>query len=209
MNRSKPAFAFDFGGVLIDWDPRYLYRKLFDGDADGIEKFFARVGFFEWNINQDRGYPFSEAVAELSSLHPEDEHLIRAYHLRYEEAIRGPIEPTVSILRSLKEAGYPLYALSNWSEEKFCLVRPRYEFFDWFDDIIISGAVKLIKPDPRIFSLLLDKIGRRASECIYIDDSQENVEVAQQLGFIPIHFQSAEQLTEELAEMKIVLSEGD
>ena len=208
MSKPLPAFVFDFGGVLIDWDPRYLYRKLFNGDGDGIEEFFARVGFFEWNINQDRGYPFSEAVADLSSLHPEDEHLIRAYHLRYEESIQGPIGPTVSILRSLKQSGYPLYALSNWSAEKFALVRPRYEFFDWFDDILISGEVKLAKPDPRIFSLLLDKIGRAASECIYIDDSFENVEVSKQMGFRPIHFKSAVQLERDLAKMGIVLQEG-
>lgn len=205
MSAPLPALIFDFGGVLIDWDPRYLYRKLFNGDPEGIEKFFTRVGFFEWNINQDRGYPFSKAVTELSRLYPEDEHLIQAYNLRYEESIQGPIEPTVSVLRALKQLGYPLYALSNWSAEKFALVRPRYEFFDWFDDILISGEVKLAKPDPRIFLLLLNKIGREASECVYIDDSLENVEVSKQIGFQPIHFRSAEQLKRNLAELGIVL----
>lgn len=204
MQNHTTPIIFDFGGVLMDWDPRYLYRKLFESEAE-VEAFLKTIGFFEWNINQDRGYPFSKAVAEHSARHPEYAELIAAYHLRYPESLNGAILPTVAVLRELKEAGYPLYALSNWSNETFLLVRPEYEFFEWFDDIVVSGAVQLVKPDPAIFRLLLERIGRPAGECIFIDDGAKNIQVAQELGFRTIHFQSGEQLRQELRGMGILL----
>lgn len=204
VNKNHRAIVFDFGGVLIDWNPRYLYRKLFDGDLQAMEYFLAKVGFAEWNLQQDKGRPFGEAVTSLSMQFPEYEQLIKAYDQRWEESIGGAIQPTVNILQSLKQAGYPLYGLSNWSAEKFQLVRRRYEFFDWFEAILVSGEVKLIKPDPRIYVLFLNKIGRAADECLYIDDSAANIATAAQLGFATIQYESSEQLEAALRQMSLI-----
>ena len=193
----KLAIVFDFGGVLVTWDPRLLYRKLVPDDAS-IERFLAETHFYEWVLEQDAGRPFAETIAEMCALHPQYCDLIRAYDLRYEESLGGPIWATVDIVRSLKEAGYPLYGLTNWPQEKFHLVRPKYEFFDLFDDIVVSGEVKLIKPDPRIFTLLLERVGRSAGECLFIDDSQKNIAMAENLGFNTIQYHSPAQLCREL-----------
>ena len=198
-----PAFIFDFGGVLINWDPRYLYRKLFDGETEAMERFLKEVDFYHWNARQDEGRPFSEGVAELCGKFPQYRDLIQAYDRRWDESIAGTYPETVAILRSLREMGYPLYGLSNWSVEKFLLVRHKYEVFDWFETILLSGEVKLVKPDPRIFAIMLERIGREASECLLVDDSIGNVEAARRLGFRAIHFQSAAQLQAELCQMEI------
>jgi 2-haloacid dehalogenase len=203
-NRAIKAIIFDFGGVLFDWNPRYLYRKFFDDDAEAVELFLSTIGFVEWNSQQDRGRPFAQAVAELSERFPEHADLIRAFDERWEESLGGVIQPTLEILLSLKEAGYPLYALSNWSEEKYQLVREHYEFLSWFREVVISGAVKIAKPDPRIFILLLDRIGRRAADCLLIDDSAENIRVADHLGFATIRFESPEQVRVGLVQMGLL-----
>lgn len=200
-----PAFIFDLGGVLLDWDRRHLYRKIFSDDPEKMDYFLTHICSLEWNLQMDRGYPFTLAVEELARQYPEWEEPIRAYYHRWEEMLLGPIEPTVTILRSLKESGYPLYALSNWSAETYRRVRSNFEFFDWFDDLLLSGEVGVIKPDPRIFHLFLERIGRSAVECIYIDDTLPNVEVARQLGFQAIHFRSGEQLKDDLERLGIVL----
>lgn len=198
------AFIFDFGGVLIDWDPRYLYTKLFNGDREAVERFLSEVRFYEWNLRQDEGRPFSEAVSELCVRYPMYSEMIRAYDTRWIESISGPIRPTVEILDALRQAGYTLYGLSNWSVEKFQVARHKFEFFGWFESILLSGEVKLVKPDPRIFTLLLNRIGRRAQECLLIDDSEQNIAAARRLGFQTIHFQSPQQLSGELARMGLL-----
>lgn len=198
------ALIFDFGGVLIDWDPLYLYIKLFNGDRQAAKRFLDRIGFQAWNLRQDAGRPFAEAVEALCAQFPQDCELIRAYDARWRESISGPIQDTVAILRDLKAQGYPLYGFSNWSVEKFNLVRHEFEFLDWFDEIILSGQVKLAKPDPRIFVLLLEKIGRKAPECLLVDDSMANIEAARGIGFRTIHFRSAGQLRTGLREMGIL-----
>ncbi len=197
------AIIFDFGGVLIDWNPRHLYRKLLD-DEQAVEDFMREIGFAEWNHEQDKGRPFPEGVAELSAKFPQYRDLIQAYDLRYDESILGPIQPTVDILRRLKQAGYPLYGLSNWNGDKFSSVRRQYPFLEWFEDIVISGDVKLAKPDPRIFQVLLARIGRTAGECLFVDDSAANIATAQQLGFATIHYRSPEQLEETLRRMGLL-----
>lgn len=199
-NNRHRAIIFDFGGVLVDWNPRYLYSKFFDGNEEGLQRFLDEIGFAEWNLQQDKGRPFAEGVAELSSRFPQYAELIQAYDQRWEESISGPIQPTVEILCELKEAGYPLYGLSNWSGEKFKLVRQDYEFFDWFEDILVSGEVNLAKPDERIFNLMLGRIERPAGECLLVDDSAANIRAAAHLGFQTIHFRSPEQLREELVQ---------
>lgn len=206
--KKLPAIIFDVGEVLLHWDPRHLYRKIFNGDNQAMERFLAEIDFFGWNLEQDKGRPFAEGIGILCQQFPQYCHLIRAYGERYEESILGPIQPTIEILRELKEAGYPLYALSNWSAETYPKVRPKYAFFDWFDDILLSGEVNLAKPDERIYALFLERIGRRAEECLFIDDSQANVDVARRLGFKAIRFESPEQLRRALEQMEILNHAG-
>lgn len=198
-----PALIFDFGGVLIDWNPRYLYRKVFV-DEQAMENFLAEIGFFEWNKLQDAGRPFSEAVADLCARHPQHCELIRLYDQRYEESLGGPISASVEILRRLHHAGYHLYGLSNWPQEKFPVVRDKYDFFTWFAELFISGEVGLAKPDPRLFRLVLERIARPAEECLLIDDSARNIAAAQSLGFRTIHFLNPQQLETELLELGII-----
>jgi 2-haloacid dehalogenase len=206
MSNAKQAIIFDLGGVLIDWNPRHLYRKLFDDDA-AMEKFLSEICTPHWNEQQDAGRPFADAVELLVAEHPQYETHIRAYWDRWHEMIGGEIKPTVTVMTELKAAGYPLYGLSNWSAETFARARPMFEFFDWFEYLVISGEVKLIKPDPRIFELLLSKIGRPAHECVYIDDSAANVSAAGKLGLGAIHFSSAEQLRKELVGLGVIHTE--
>lgn len=203
-DKQNLAIVFDFGGVLIDWNPRYLYRKLFVDDERAMEQFLETVGFHEWNMQQDAGRPFAEAVADHCQKHPEYCDLIRAYDERWEESLAGPIQASVEILQALKQVGYPLYGLSNWSAETFPRARRKFQFMDWFEAIIISGEVRLIKPDPRIYKLLLEKTNRPAEQCLIIDDSMDNISAARQLGFRTIHFQSPEQLEHDLNQTGIL-----
>lgn len=193
-----PAIIFDFGGVLMDWNVRYLFDKLLADRAE-TERVLAEIGFNEWNLEMDRGRSFAESVDELSGKFPQYADLIRAFDERWEETQRGPLPDTVEILQALAGRGYALYGLTNWSAEKYALTSRKYPLFDLFDDVVVSGEVKLVKPDPRIYALLLEKIGRPAAECLFIDDSAANVEAARQLGFQAIHFKSAEQLSRELS----------
>ena len=201
----KPALVFDFGGVLLEWDPRHLYRKLFNEDNAAMERFLLEVDFSNWNTEQDRGRSFAQAVSELSMRFPHYAELIKAYDERWEESIDGPIQPVVDMLWVLKEKGYRLYGLTNWSQEKFELVQHKYPFLKLFEFILVSGSVGLVKPDPRIFAMLLKKTGYLPQQCIFIDDSLKNVAAAQVLGFIPIHFQSPSQLLDELSLHGILL----
>jgi 2-haloacid dehalogenase len=200
-NHKTPTLVFDLGGVLIDWDPRHLYRKFFPDNPQAVDRFLAEIGFAEWNHDNDAGRPMRAGVAELCSRFPQYCHLIDAYDTRYEESIAGPIQPTVEVVRALKQAGYPLYGLSNWPAEKYYPLRESFEFLNWFEDIVISGDIKVAKPDPRIFAILLDRIGRPAQECLFIDDAVRNTTAAQALGFQTILFHSAEQLADELRKL--------
>lgn len=181
----------------MDWNPWYLYRDYFD-DETAMHAFLNEIEFADWNHEQDRGRPFAEAVAVHSAKYPQHAELIRVYDERWADSIGGEIGATVEILQALKRRGYPLYGLSNWSAEKFALVRERYTFFDLFDAIVLSGEVKLAKPDPRIFELLMEQIPFRPPECLFIDDAEKNIKAAQALGWQTIHFVSPEQLAEEL-----------
>jgi 2-haloacid dehalogenase len=197
---SEPAFVFDIGNVLIDWDPRYLYQKLIPGGKDRIDQFLQEIHFTEWNTHQDRGRSFAEGVSLLCAQYPQYAELIRAYDERYEESIAGAITGTVEILRQLKRNSHRLFGLSNWPAEKFALVRPQYAFFDLFEQIIISGEVGMAKPEPGIFSLTLERIKLPAMKCIFIDDSARNIAVAIEFGFNTIQFTSPIQLATELRE---------
>jgi 2-haloacid dehalogenase len=198
MKSQIKAVVFDFGGVLIGWDPRNLYSRFFPEEPQAMEDFLAEISFMEWNAQQDKGRPFTEAVALLSKQFPHRAHLISAYQENWKESITGSIEGTVELLQALKKNGYSLYGLSNWSAETFTIVRHEFEFLNLFDEIIISGDVKLIKPEPEIFELCLQKIGRPADQCLFIDDSETNIIAARKLGFDTVHFNSPEHLKKEL-----------
>jgi 2-haloacid dehalogenase len=197
------AVVFDLGGVLIDWDPRYLYQTLFDDDA-AMEEFLATVTTPDWNRAQDAGRPWAEAVEELAARHPDRRDLIEAYWRRWPETLGDAIEPTVAILDELRSTGVRLYALSNWSGETFPAARPRYPFLEWFDGIVISGDERLIKPDPRIFRLLLDRYGLAAGEVLFIDDHQANVDAAAALGFAAVRFMDAADLRGDLVRLGLI-----
>ena len=204
MKTSIKAVVFDFGGVLLDWNPYNLYKPYFPDDPQGIEDFLREIDFFVWNAEQDRGRSFAEGVAVHSAKFPHRASLIKAYADHWEDSITGEIEGTVDILHRLKKKSYPLYGLSNWSAETFPLMLAKYSFFDELDDIVFSGEINLIKPEPEIYHYLLNRIEYSASECLFIDDSLPNIETALELGFHAHHFKSPEGLEMVLREYQIL-----
>ena len=203
----KKTLVFDIGGVLIDWNPRYLYSKIFP-DQDEMEFFLRAVCSPEWNVQMDGEKSFNDAINELIPRHPEYADQIRAYFSRWEEMIAGAIPETVKILAELKDADFPLAALSNWSSETFPVVNAKYEFLDWFEPLTISGRVGIVKPDPDIFHLILCSIDREPDECIYIDDMKHNVQAAGKIGFDAIHFLSPQQLRKDLISRGILVADS-
>jgi len=177
---------------------------MFAGDQAGMQYFLDEVCSLEWNAQMDCGYPFARAIEERVALFPEYEDYIRAYWTRWEEMVPGQISGTVDILAALRQQGYPLAVLSNWSAETHARVYRKFEFLHWFDEVVISGREKLIKPDPAIFHLLLDRLGRPAEECLFIDDSETNVRAAGELGIETVLFTSSEQLCTELRKRGII-----
>jgi len=196
--------VFDLGGVLIDWNPRYLYRKLFDGDEHAMEAFLTNVCTPGWNLQQDAGRPLAEAYAVLVASHPQHRAHIEAWGPRFDEMMAGPIQGTVDILAELRRAKTPLFALSNWSEETFEVALRRFEFLQWFDAIVISGKLKLIKPDPRIYQHLLDTHGLTAGETVFIDDVPQNVTGARAVGIHGLHFTDPATLRKDLAALGLL-----
>jgi 2-haloacid dehalogenase len=198
------AVVFDVGGVLLDWNPRHLYKTMFDGDDEAMERFLADVCSPAWNLSLDAGRPFASGVAELCGRFPERTALIAAYDSRWEDMVRGAFEETVDVARALKANGVPLYALTNFSNEKMALVRPRYDFFTLFDGMVVSGEIGIVKPDPAIYQHLLERFDLRADETLFIDDSPANIAGAEAAGLNAIHFRSASQLRCELARWSLL-----
>lgn len=196
---SRRVIVFDLGGVLLEWNPRHLYRKLFGGDDAAMEAFLANVCTVEWNERQDAGRSFADAVAELRPHHPDKVELIEAFGRRFGEMIPGAVEGTVDILADLRRAGVPRYALTNWSAETFPPQRERFAFLSWFDGIVVSGEEGVIKPDPKIFRILLERYRIAPEETVFVDDDPGNAAAAASLGIHGIHFQSPELLRRELA----------
>lgn len=194
---------FDLGNVLIDWDPRHLYRKLFDGDEQAMERFLSEVCDAHWNERQDAGRTWQEAIAEAIARHPQHEPLIRAFHLRWEEMLGGPKHDSIAVLKDLREAGVRLLALTNWSAETFPIALERYEFLSWFEGIVVSGQEKLIKPDPAIFNLLISRYDVDRSRAVFIDDSPRNVEGARRAGLHALHFRDAGKLRDDLRALNL------
>ena len=189
---------FDLGGVLIDWNPRYLYRKIFDTEEE-VTWFLENVCTAGWNEQQDAGRAFEEATLELAAKFPDHELAIRAWYGRWQETIQGPIEGTVKILREIKELKrHKLYALTNWSAETFPWALQNFEFLHWFDGIVVSGIEKTRKPFPEFYQILFDRYQIDPAKSIFIDDNHTNVLAAEQMALPAILFQSPNQLRMEL-----------
>ncbi len=184
--------VFDFGGVLVDWNPRYLYDPYF-GDAERSRWFIDNICTGEWNATLDGGKPFDVGVEELTALHPEWADAIAAYRDRWIEMIGGEVPHTAALVRRLKSAGYGVYGLTNWSAETFPMVRDRYGIFDELQGIVVSGEEHLLKPDPRIYRVLLSRYGLEAGESLFLDDNEANVEGARAVGMASECFVTAEQ----------------
>src|SRR6266478_6752619 len=200
----RSIVVFDLGGVLIDWDPRHLYRKLFAGDESAMEQFLANVCTHEWNRCQDAGRSFAGGARLLQAEHPDKAELIDAYAARFDEMMPGPIAGSVEILAELKDRGTPLYGLTNFSAETYPPAFERFEFLRWFDGILVSGEVGLIKPDPRIFELLIERFAIDPRRTVYIDDAETNVIAARPFGLHPIHFTEPAALRADLAALGLL-----
>ncbi len=188
--------VFDFGGVVIDWNPEYVYRKVFPDEKER-DYFLSEVCNSAWNVQQDAGRPFSEAIREASERFPNYAKEIEMYRSCWIKMIGGAIEKNVSLLDELKK-NYCLFGLSNWSAETFPLVYEQYDFFKVFEGIVLSGEEKLIKPDEKIFRVLLSRYEIKAEQSLFIDDSIKNIEAAEALGFNVIHLMTDTDLRKEL-----------
>lgn len=178
---------FDLGNVLVDWNPRYLYRSRFPDEA-AMEHFLAEVLTPEWNRQMDAGKPFAQAVAELSARHPDHAGLIGLWHTHWEETLGGPIEGSVALLRRLAGANRRLVALSNWSAETFPIARQRFDFLSCFEDIVVSGEHAMAKPDREIFELACRRWRINPAQALFIDDNADNIDTARAMGFHTVRF---------------------
>ena len=195
--------VFDFGGVLVDWNPRYVYRHIFDLPEE-TEWFLTNVCNGEWNAKQDAGRPFEEGIALLKKQYPAYAGQIEAYYARWEDMLGGEIKDMPVLVQELKDKGYKLYGLTNWSAQTFPRARARYRVFDLLDGIVVSGEEKVIKPQPEIFHILLNRFHLQAPECLFIDDSPANVAAARRLGFDALQFENASALRRRLQEKNIL-----
>ncbi len=198
MQKNIRSIIFDLGGVLIDWNPAYVFDKLIE-DEKKRNHFFENICTTEWNEEQDAGRSIKQATEELIERHPAWKEAIEAFYGRWTEMLGGPINETVEILRRLKENGqYKMYALTNWSAELFPIALDRYDFLHWFDGRVVSGEEKMRKPNPLFYQLLLDRYQLKAEETLFIDDSLRNLNVAKELGIQTLLFQSPKILREDL-----------
>ncbi|MBS7313111.1 MAG: HAD family phosphatase [Bacteroidales bacterium] len=188
---------FDFGGVLLDWNPRYLYKSYFNNDEE-MEHFLADICNGEWNIRQDAGRPFAEAVKELQAKFPEYAEAIQMYDDDWEKMLKCELPESIDLLKELKFMGYGIYGLTNWSAEKIGYAFANYSFFSLFDGIVVSGVEKVVKPDRKIYEILLERYSLKPGECVFIDDNQDNVDMAKVLGINAIRFDNIGNVKEHL-----------
>jgi len=196
---------FDLGGVLIDWNPEYVFLNVFEGDRKKMQWFFDEICTFDWNENQDAGYPLAQATEDRVALFPEHEEWIRMYYGRWEEMLGGPIEETVQLLKTLiDDPRYHVYALTNWSGETFPVALDRFDFLHWFEGIIVSGDEKTRKPFAEIYELTLDRFQIKAEESFFIDDNLRNIEAAGKMGIHTHHFKNPKALETDLKERNLI-----
>ena len=194
---------FDFGGVVMDWNPRYFFKDHFKDD-EKMEHFLKNIVTDEWNAEQDRGRTLAEGTEIQVAKHPDWEKEIRAYYDNWTTMLKSDIPANVAVLRKLEHSKYDLFGLTNWSAETFPYALENYDFFKIFKDkIVVSGTEKLIKPDPTIWNVLLDRYQIKAEESVFIDDNAKNIEVAKSLGFICIHIQEDTDLEKELGDLGV------
>lgn len=194
---------FDFGGVLMDWNPRYYFKDYFNDD-EKMEYFLENIAQDEWNIEQDRGRSLAEGTEIQVKKFPEWEKEIRAFYDNWTVMLKSDIPQNVEVLRKLKNTDYNLFGLTNWSEETFPYALENYDFFEIFEGkIVVSGTEKLIKPDPEIWHVLLDRYNIKAKESVFIDDNTKNIEMAKSLGFVTIQIFPDTDLTKELNELGV------
>lgn len=198
------AVIWDLGGVFLDWDPRYMYVKIFGDDVEGMEHFLSTVCTPDWHAGQDLGRDIGEACRELAAAHPAYAELVFAWHDRVEEMIRGVFDESVAVLGELKDKGVPCYAFSNMEKETYERRLGLYPFLNWFDGAFISGIEKVMKPDPRYFRRGLQRFGLAADEVIFIDDRALNVETAGALGMTVIWSRSPHDLRPRLARLGLL-----
>ena len=183
--------VFDFGGVLVDWNSRYYYRGYFNDDSR-MEYFLANICTDEWNLENDRGRSYAEGVAQLTPLHPEFREAIEMFPVHRGEMLRGEKPESVALLRSLKDEGYRLYGLTNWSAENIHVAFERFDFLSLLEGTVVSGIEKEVKPEPQIYRILLDRYSLKPEQTVFIDDKEANVETARRLGMHGIVFTGAE-----------------
>jgi 2-haloacid dehalogenase len=200
----EKTIVFDLGGVLVDWNPRYLYRSVFNDDAK-MNHFLANICTGNWNELQDAGRSIQEATDVLVGHFPEYEIYIRMFYGEWQKMLNGPIDGTVDILKTLKNKQYRILALTNWSAETFPIALGLFDFLHWFDDVLVSGKEKLIKPDPAIFNLLIKRYSLDPAQTIFIDDNIKNVTSAKEVGLDAIHFTDPHILRLQLNERGIIL----
>jgi 2-haloacid dehalogenase len=204
MSQKITTIVFDLGGVLIDWNPRYLYRKIFKTEEE-VSWFLENICTSEWNDQQDAGRSFEEATQELIKKHPQFRDAISAWYGRWQETIAGPIQGTVDILTEIKNSNkYRLYALTNWSAETFPWALENFPFLRWFEGIVVSGVEKSRKPLPEFFQILFDRYDIKPSEALFIDDNIHNIQGAKALGMDSITFHQPDQLRQELRERNMI-----
>lgn len=193
---------FDFGGVLIDWNPVYLYEKEFDSKEE-MDYFLKNICTTEWNTQQDAGRPLEEATKILQAQYPEYHDKIEMFYGRWEEMLGGTIDENVKLIKPLKRK-YNLYGLTNWSAETIPVAIERYSFFKDLDGVVVSGTEKLVKPDKEIYRILLNRYQINAEESLFIDDNYHNIKVADELGFKTIHLTPDVNLEEKVKELKLL-----
>ncbi len=200
----KKTIIFDLGGVLIDWNPKYLYRQIFDEEHE-TEWFLENICTMSWNEEQDSGRTWADATAMKVLEHPQYAEPIKAYASRWSEMLGGPIQKSVAIFKTIKESQkYQVVALTNWSAETFPIAIERYDFLSWFDGIVVSGTEKTRKPFPDIYKILLSRYDVNPGDAVFIDDNIHNVQTGLRLGIDSIHFKSPADLQTELTKRNIL-----
>jgi 2-haloacid dehalogenase len=205
QQREIDAVVFDLGGVLIDWDPRHVYRPLFDDPAD-MEEFLGSVCTPDWHRAHDLGADITQSCEQLALRYPERRDMIMIWAERGEQMAVGQFDDTVQVLGDVKATGLPCYALSNMEPDAFRARRARFPFMNWFDAHVISGLEGVAKPDRRIFEILLHRHGLRPRACVFIDDQARNVDAARQLGLLGLHFSSAARLRQDLSGLGLAVA---